>query len=137
MDAFGFEDKSLCCLCCENDLKGCMLPKNRNDDVLLLSQSGQGRVITPPIMKGGPCCKGVQRWGCTVCKFAFPCDQEVPMVLAVCDQKLFARNINGGFEFGDNKPINPATGKKPIFSKIVTRGAMSVKEPKMEAMSRD
>jgi len=129
-EAFGLEDTSLCCFCVENGCQACMLPKNKEEEVLLLAQSGQARCIKPPIASGGPCCKGVTRMGFSVTKFAFPCDQEVPCVCAVCGQKVFERTIQGQFKCGDDKQILPATGRKPLFSKIVTRGAMSVKEPK-------
>ena len=205
-DAFGFTDNSLCCLCCENELKGCMLPKELSREesastcshldpsatpcllvrchpslftrappakppppaagcmrmpraassllqpacaaahpsacasalchTVMLLTSGQARVIKPPIMQGGPCCKGVTRTFCAVTKFAFPCDNEVPIVFAVFGCKLCERTINGECKFGDDKKVDPATGKKPLFSKVQTITPKSVKVTANETMDR-
>jgi len=144
-DAFGATDNSLCCFCYDNECKGCMLPKDtsREEPALLLGLSGQGRVIKPPIMSQGPCCKGVTRVFCSLTKFAFPCDAEVPFVVAVCGNKLCERTIHGKLQFGDDKKLDPATGKKPLFAKIQTVTPMSVKAtanskkyPEVEDMER-
>ena len=102
----------------------------------MLLTSGQARVIKPPIMQGGPCCKGVTRTFCAVTKFAFPCDNEVPIVFAVFGCKLCERTINGECKFGDDKKVDPATGKKPLFSKVQTITPKSVKVTANETMDR-
>ena len=99
--AFGATDSSLCACCIENGCTACMLPKNAEEEVLLLTSAGQARCIKPPIRKGGPCCKGTTRVFCSVMKFAFPCDQEVPCVLAACGYKCAERTIDGRFKWGD------------------------------------
>lgn len=126
-DAFGCTDDSLCCGCIDNGCQACMLPANKHENVLLLCNSGQGRVISPPIAKGGPFCKGVTRTFFTVTKFALPCDKEVPCVCAVCGYKCFERTIHGQMQWGDDKKRDPQTGKTPLFAKIVTLQAASVK----------
>lgn len=49
---------------------------------MLLCFSGQIKIIKPPVLAGGPLCKGVQRNWFTLCKFAVPCDSEVPFAIA-------------------------------------------------------
>ena len=137
-DAIGCSDESLHCLCYSNECKGCLLPKTPGPEVdeLLLLAAGQTRVVKPPIAKGGPCCKGVTRIFCTVSKFAFPCDKEVPFVCAIAGSKVFERTIEGQMKFGDDKVIDPATGRKPMFSQIKTITPKSAKV-KMAAEPQD
>lgn len=93
-------------------------------------------MIKPPVMSGGPCCKGSTRTFCAVAKFAFPCDDEVPFVVAVLGTKICERTIQGDFKCGDDKKLDVTTGKKPLFAKINTVTPKSVKAANPEGMER-
>ena len=78
----------------------------------------------------------MSRIGCTVAKFAFPCDKEVPCVFAIMGTKFVERTIDGQIKWGDDKAVDPATGKAPLFAKIQTITPTSVKVPKEQGMQR-
>ena len=84
--------------CCQVDTKACQLPKNPSAYELLLISSGIIKCITPPILRGGPMCKGVSRSWFTFAKFAFPCDEEVPFAISCCRYKC-AEVVDGKLKF--------------------------------------
>lgn len=114
-DAFGSSDNSLCC-CVEVNMKKYYLPKDMSAYEMLLCSSGQCKLVEPPILSGGPLCKGVQRNGFLFCKFAVPCDEEVPFAIACPGIKCAEKPPNGPcICFKDERPADPATGFKPLF----------------------
>lgn len=124
-DAFGVECvRSLCC-CCTADQKFCMLPKDPRGYEIVLIRSGQVKCIDPPVLRGGALCKGVSRNFCTIAKFAFPCDEDVPFALAGCGVKCAERSHTTGeiHWCKDDTPIDPHTGLRPLFP------ALSKREP--------
>ena len=208
-DAFGIEDKSLCC-CCAADQKFCMLPQDAGGYEIVLCRAGQVttnanarqaalptlasrahaqrqrrsshctglrqtapdcpkypriapncpespriapyctilprsapsaeaalssrpparpaavcreqvKCVDPPILRGGPLCKGVQRCFFTITKFAFPCDAEVPFALACFGIKCAEKVPSGGIEWFKSEPVDPATGMRPMFPALSRR----------------
>jgi len=127
VDAFGFTDRSLCCMT-QSDTRGCMLPAVRDGYEILLVRGGQVKCIKPPILQGGPMCKGVSRSFCFLNKFAFPCDDEVPFALGCCGTKC-AEKVPGGQVVWckDERIVDPATGKMPLFPPLAKPSVGSVK----------
>ena len=120
-DAFGLEDKSLCC-CCAADQKFCMLPLDAHGYDIVLIRSGQIKCIDPPCLRGGPVCKGVQRNFCSIVKFAVPCDEEVPFALACFGLKCAERKASGEIQWcKDDTPVDPTTNLKPMFPALSRR----------------
>ena len=114
-DAFGIEGETLCC-CCEGDQKFCMLPRDPAGYEILVLRAGQIKCITPPISRGGPLVKGVLRSFFVNTKCAIPCDDEVPFALAFGGVKCAEKVPSGKIMWcTDNTPVDPTTGKKPMF----------------------
>lgn len=56
---------------------------------LCLLQRGNAACVKPPILTGGPLCKGVAQCCCLEQRFACPCDDEVPCAFAMCCVQCF------------------------------------------------
>ena len=56
---------------------------------LCLCQRGEVTCIKPPILSGGPLCKGTHQCLCFEQRFALPCDAEAPCALACCFVQCF------------------------------------------------
>jgi len=115
-DAFGVSEKSLCC-CIETDTKKWYLGRSTSAYEMLLCFSGQIKMIKPPVLSGGPLCKGVQRNWFMLCKFAVPCDSEVPFAIACPGYKCAEKPKDGPcICCKDDRQVDPQTGmKQPLF----------------------
>jgi len=120
-DAFGLEDKSMCC-CTSMDTRNCMLPKRADGYEMVLLQGGQIKVINPPVLNGGPLCKGVKRNFFTITKFAFPCDEEVPFAIACCGYKCAYKPPGEPVQWcNDDRVPDQNTGLKPMFPELAAQ----------------
>ena len=54
-----------------------------------LFQRGELTCVKPPILSGGPLCKGITQCLCLEQRFALPCDDEVPCTVACCFVQCF------------------------------------------------
>jgi len=81
------------CLCCEADAEMLVpvgleaVTDKRGLDTekhKVLCQRGTCTCIVPPILSGGPCCKGICKGLCFEERFALPCDDEVPCMCGYC-----------------------------------------------------
>jgi hypothetical protein len=78
MDAMGAEHMERSC-CCEYDFKGGLAPDSIDGFEILIKSVWSGTCVSPTT-----CCKGVDRRGFTIVKYAFPPDKEVPCSIAFC-----------------------------------------------------
>jgi hypothetical protein len=78
MDAMGAEHTERSC-CCEYDFKGGLAPDTIDGFEVLIKSMWSCTCVKPTT-----CCKGVDRRGFTIIKYAFPPDQEVPCSIAFC-----------------------------------------------------
>ena len=78
MDAMGSEHMERSC-CCEYDSKGGLAPDSIDGFEILIKSVWSSSCVSPTT-----CCKGVDRRGFTIVKYAFPPDKEVPCSIAFC-----------------------------------------------------
>ena len=78
MDAMGAEHTERSC-CCEYDFKGGLAPDTIDGFEVLIKSMWSCTCVSPTT-----CCKGVDRRGFTIIKYAFPPDKEVPCSIAFC-----------------------------------------------------
>lgn len=69
-------------VCLDIEGMACVCPVSENPCVVC--QETKVHLIKPPILNGGALCKSNGRCLCLASRCAFPCDGEVPCMLALC-----------------------------------------------------
>ena len=54
------------------------------DTHFFLCDAGHTAMVIPPVLKGGPICKGIHKFCCCEQRCALPCDEEVPCMFGAC-----------------------------------------------------
>ena len=105
--------------CCLTDLEQCIavggikargFDESKHKCIML---RGWATCVKPPILSGGPLCKGLNHFACIETRYALPCDEDIPCMFGCCFVICFQ---NWKFQLEYFKPATATPGLRAMDS---------------------